>query len=1130
MKILFVEDVKHDAELNWREIEKNGIVFKKLLVDNRKDFLEGLESFKPDIIISDYSLPQFDGMQALLLRNELAPLTPFIIVTGSVNEEVAVECMKAGADDYVIKEHLTRLPFAIKEALEQHTILIEKRAAELLLKENEEKLQSIFSAAPVGIGLVVGRVFIEVNDTFCKMTGYSRKEMLGKNAEAIYAKDEQNESAGIVIFRHIAEKGTGSVETRFKCKDGRILNIFLSSTPLDKYDHTKGITFIAMDITEKKKAEEALHESRQLFQTLAQVSPVGIFRTNTDGYTTYLNPKYLELTGLIAEEAIGFGWINAVHPDDREILKRNWLSDIQSQKTSNAEYRFLKPDGSIVWVMGNAVPEWINDKIVGYIGTITDITEFKFAEEKLKSSEERFKILFDYAPDAYYLSDLKGNFIDGNIAAEKLLGHRRNELIGKNFLKLNLLSPKQLPGAAKLLVKNALGQSTGPDEFVLSQTDRSKVTVEILTHPVKIKDQTLVLGLARDISYRKLTEEKIILERRMLRTLIDNLPDHIYVKDSEGRKVISNISDFKDLGLQSEEQVIGKTDLELFPGQTGQRGYADDMEVITSGNAILAREEDFITSRGKSRWSLASKIPLMDTNGKITGLVGIGRDITERKRAEAKLLQSYTFNESLLKTIPFGMHIVDEEGTILFLSEKLKRLLGDEGLGRKCWEIYRDDKKQCSDCPLLKGITIGETEAYESHGVLGNRIFEISHTGMWYNGNKAMLEIFQDITDKKQSEVELINAKDKAEEGDRLKTAFLHNISHEIRTPMNAIVGFSTLLGEPDVDTQSRKDYIEVIIQSSNHLLSIISDIVDISNIEAGIVKIAKNEVNINNALKTICNQFTLKADEKNVNLVCETEVPDSDSLITTDSTKLTQIITNLVSNAIKFTDKGYIKLGCKLKNKFLEFQVSDTGIGISEEQHQKIFNRFYQVQHAVSRLYEGTGLGLAISKANVELMGGKIWLTSEPGKGASFYFTIPYEKQVAETPEVNGKRVPGEFFFPEKKRILVAEDVDSNFKLINYFFHGTNAEAIRAYNGKEAVKIFMSDKNIDLILMDIKMPVMDGYTAIKLIREINSTIPIIAQTAYIDDKEQAIEYGCSGFISKPFDKKGLLKVLQEFI
>lgn len=393
-----------------------------------------------------------------------------------------------------------------------------------------------------------------------------------------------------------------------------------------------------------------------------------------------------------------------------------------------------------------------------------------------------------------------------------------------------------------------------------------------------------------------------------------------------------------------------------------------------------------------------------------------------------------------------------------------------------------------------------------------------------------VIGVIQDITERKKNERELIHAKEKAEESDRLKTAFLHNISHEIRTPMNAIVGFSALLGEPDVDENSKKSYIEIIMQSSNHLLSIITDIVDISNIEANLIKTVKSEVNINSMLKSLCSQFFPKSYEKRIDLSCETSLKETDSLILTDRTKLTQILSNMISNALKFTDKGSINLTCKPVNNFLEFSVSDTGIGIPSQYHDRVFDRFFQVQNNVKRLYEGTGLGLTISRAYIKLLGGDIWLSSESGKGTTFFFTIPYEKVVPKTVSLQEKKTPDNFVFPSKKVILVAEDIESNFKLIKYFLSGANTELLHANNGKEAVERCLSGESIDLILMDIKMPVMDGYTAVKLIREKNIQIPIIAQTAYADDREKAFECGCTGFISKPFDKKSLFKVLCEFI
>lgn len=883
LKILFVEDVKSDAELIWREIEKNNIYFSKVLVDTRAGYLEKMKDFAPDLIISDYKLPQFNGMEALLIRNELAPLIPFILVTGSINEEVAVDCIKAGADDYILKENLSRLVPAITTSINKIKLAKEKKTAEDELQKSELRLQKAQFIAHVGNWeLDLSNKLVWSSDEAMRIYGF------------------ENDSHEIPLER-------------------------IRESPLPEYRAT-------------------LDES--MYRLLKYNEP----------YDVEFNIKRK-----------GDGAIRSIH--------------------SKAEL-VIAPDG----------------------------------------------------------------------------------------------------------------------------------------------EQVTVIGVIQDITDRKKAEEVLNLERKLLRAIVDLIPDAIYVKDAECRKIMSNIADVNYIGSAKEDEVLGKTDIELFPDENGLRGYADDKEVINSGEAFFEREEDFVDKNGGMIRLLTSKIPLYDKDGNITGLVGVGRDVTHRKRAEEALKQSLDFSESLLKTIPFGMDIVDESGNVVFQSDNFVRRFGEKAIGQKCWDLYREDKKQCTECPLLRGINIGKTEVYESHGVLGNRIFEINHTGMIYQGKKAMLEIFQDITERKENEEELIRSKEKAEESDKLKTAFLHNISHEIRTPMNAIVGFSALLGEPEVDEQSRKSYIEVIMQSSNHLLSIITDIVDISNIEANLIKTVKNEINVNKTLKYLYNQFITKANEKQIELVCEAGLSDPEAMILTDRTKLTQILSNLISNALKFTDNGIIKIEYSLKKNFLEFCIKDTGIGISPLHHERIFDRFYQVQNNVARLYEGTGLGLAISKAYVELLGGKIWLSSEPGNGTTFFFTIPYEKRDSVSIPGYERKATASFVFPVKKVILVAEDIESNFKLISYFLEGSNAEVLHANNGKEAVEKCLSMGHIDLILMDIKMPVMDGYTAVKLIREKNTEIPIIAQTAYADDRERAIECGCSGFLSKPFNKKALFEILCEFI
>jgi PAS domain S-box-containing protein len=745
-------------------------------------------------------------------------------------------------------------------------------------------------------------------------------------------------------------------------------------------------------------------------------------------------------------------------------------------------------------------------------------------EDSNLGGENKLHKMIGNSVNAFFLIDHNEKSIYINRSFSRIFGYTIDDL--KNKVLKEIIPKYEKKRFVEILKKTQKGIN------VLTEIEIFKKGGNIIQTELNLilLPDGIVCGECRDISKLSEIDNALNQERRRLHTIIDLLPTIVYVKDIDCKKVVSNKADFMNIGFETEVEVLGKTDVELFSDPIGKRGYDDDKKVIRTGKPIINKEEYFLDEKGFKRWFLTSKIPLYDNNEKIKGLIGIAHDITERKTFEEKLLHSCVFSESILKTIPFGMHIVDETGSILFQNDIFKRIFSEGALGKKCWDVLRDDRTQSSDCPLFKGISINETDSFESNGILENRIFAISYTGMIYQNKKALLEIFQDITERKVAEEEIKNARDKAEESDRLKTAFLHNISHEIRTPMNAIVGFSSLLGEPDVDAHSKQSYIDIIMQSSNNLLGIITDIMDFSNIEANLIKITKSEINLNSKIKSLWNQFIPRANLRGIQLICETGILDSDLLIVTDGTKLSQIISNLICNAIKFTEKGYVKVSYTLKDNFIEFCVSDTGIGIPQKYHEKVFERFYQVDETFSRFHEGTGLGLAISKAYVEILGGKIWLSSQPDQGSSFFFTIPLERDVNKSENTDKNDVGEASISLVNKTILVAEDIDSNFKLISYFLSKTNATIIRAINGMEAVRESLTNKNIDLIIMDIKMPIMDGFSATKQIREKDAHIPIIAQSAYVSDSDIAIQSGCSGFISKPFDKKGLLKIICDFI
>jgi PAS domain S-box-containing protein len=375
-------------------------------------------------------------------------------------------------------------------------------------------------------------------------------------------------------------------------------------------------------------------------------------------------------------------------------------------------------------------------------------------------------------------------------------------------------------------------------------------------------------------------------------------------------------------------------------------------------------------------------------------------------------------------------------------------------------------------------------------------------------------------------------AKNKAEESDRLKTAFLHNISHEIRTPMNAIIGFSGFLDQPGLSINERKEYIDIIFQSNNQLLRIINDILSISHVETGQVKVQESRIDLMQLMEHLYRLFRPEAEKKGIDFRMNNTLSGEEAIIFTDESKLTQIITNLVNNAVKFTHRGFIELGCAIFDNNIGIYVEDSGIGIPEEEHERIFDSFYQVDKTVSRIYSGTGLGLTISNAYAGLLGGKLSLISSPGKGSRFTFALPLKR-------IDDFTASSVSFIREKKEearegrtILIAEDEESNFALIMAMLKPAGYNLLRVKDGLEAIDTCRKNPDIDLILMDIKMPVINGCDAAFEILKFRQDLPIIAQTAYAhpDDRIRAIECGCADYIAKPFNREQLMSLIKKYI
>ncbi|MBQ3658238.1 MAG: response regulator [Bacteroidales bacterium] len=476
----------------------------------------------------------------------------------------------------------------------------------------------------------------------------------------------------------------------------------------------------------------------------------------------------------------------------------------------------------------------------------------------------------------------------------------------------------------------------------------------------------------------------------------------------------------------------------------------------------------------------------------------------------AEKLSGYTFNE--IKDTPFYNVFVPFNLRDMFKSEIEKfRATGSCSFTEKPFETLAVNKN--------------------------NEVFnaEISVTTFLYENGRGSAITIKDITERKKHEEELIAAKQKAEESDKLKSAFLANMSHEIRTPMNAIIGFSELLTKPGNYDKHKEKYLQIISSSGKSLLNLINDIIDISKIEAGQLKVKTQKIMLNPVMNEIfmsqnqINDMTNKPFELRMTKAVDSE----DFMIETDVFRLKQILNNLIGNAMKFVDRGYIEFGYKFNTpEQLLFYVKDTGVGMPADKLDLIFKRFGQIEQKDNKNQSGTGLGLTISKKLTELLGGEMWVESVEGEGSTFYFTLPYNPELNVADEYGASTTNGGPGTLEGKTILVAEDEDMNIIYMQEVLAETKANVLWAKNGEEAVKIAKENPNLDLILMDIKMPVMDGYTATKKIREFNKEVIIIAQTAYAltGEKEKTIAAGCNYYITKPIEVKILMNTLSGFL
>jgi PAS domain S-box-containing protein len=1140
LRILILEDVPADAELMERELRRAGFGSSSKLVESKEDFLKELKDFAPDIILSDYKLPNFDGMAALEIAKELAPTIPFILVTGSMNEEMAVECMKAGAADYVIKDHLARIGPAVEGALENKRVREEKARLEEALWTAAREWRATFDALndPLALMDPEGKIR-RCNKAMANLIGKGFTEIIGRNCCAlIHGTSGPIEGCPVARLRETRRR-----ETSVLSMNDRWFNIVADPLP-DENGSVIGAVHIMFDITERKQAEMALQESQRSLEAVVETTPSLVVLTDPDGHIILFNHACEELTGYKREEVL---WKTI----PELFLPPEWIPLVQKRFADRYAPEVRAPHEN-PWVTKSGeerLIEWRCTVIASpkdgrpcILGTGIDITERKRAEEALRESEKRYRQVIENATEIIYSLDKEGNFIYGNSTCLKTTGFSLEEL--RQYKYQDLIVPEHQKKLTEIYIKQFRErQAKTYEEFPFS--NKSGKVVWFAQNASLVIEDGEVVGfhiIARDITERKRAEEALRKSEERFRELYDNAPVGYFEYDSHGRITSVNRTELEMLGYSLEEMIGQPVWKFIAEGEVARQQILAKL----AGTLLpaIGFERTYRRKDGTVFPVLIEDRLLVDEGGRIKSIRCTIQDITERKRAEEALGASEERYRTLFEEACEGILAADiESGQFKYANPAIGRMLGytpeeltrlgvadihpKEALDHVVAEFEAQARGQKTLAPKIPCLRKDGSVIYA----------DIATAPVVIDGRKCNVGFFMDITDRKKVEEALKQTEEQLRQSQKLEAIgrLAGGIAHDFNNLLTVIKGYSQLsLIELKEDVPLRGN-IEEIKRASEKAADLTRQLLAFSRRQILEMRV----LDLNTVLRDL-DKMLRRVIGEDIELI--TLLADDLGRVKTDPGWVEQTIMNLAVNARdampsvgKLTietanvelDETYARNHIAVTpGRYVMLSMSDTGIGMTPEVRQQVFEPFFTTKEKG----KGTGLGLSTVYGIVKQSEGNIWVYSEPGKGATFKIYLP---RVDEPLEAIKERVVKEELPRGSETILLVEDEEMVRKLAVQILKRQGYTVLEGSHGNEAFNICNKhDGPIHLLVTDVVMPKMSGLELAERIASIQPEIKVLYMSGYTDNAithHGVLEKGMN-YIQKPFTVDGLARKVREVL